>query len=162
MEKTNTINQLTNYIEKVVNNIFSTMIFIEPISENVIFLQNHKLEIPGKKDISGIIGLGGSLKASIIVHFEKDSAISITSKMLGANYDAINNDVVDAVGEVTNMIAGGIKTELAKEGLELDQGLPIVVTGKDFDTSCVNREKSILMPFNINGSKMYIEFSFKV
>jgi len=153
--------KIIQYVEKVVNEIFSKMISIKPINGNPIIRKENNINIPGKKDISGIIGLGGSLAASIIVHFEKESALKVTSNMLGVEYEEINNDVIDAVGEITNMIAGGIKTELSLLGFELDQGLPIVVNGDNFNTNCIDKDNSVLMPFKINNNNMYVEFSFK-
>jgi chemotaxis protein CheX len=154
--------KITAYVEKVVDEIFSTMIFIKPINETPIIRKTDNINIPGKKDISGIIGLGGSLTASIMVHFEKESALKITSNMLGGvEYREIDGDVIDAVGEVTNMIAGGIKRELDSIGMDLELSLPIVVSGENFDTNCINKKDSVIMPFKIDGSNMFVEFNFK-
>jgi len=152
--------QIIEYAKKVVNEIFSKMIFIKPINEKPI-MGTENSNIPGKKDISGIIGLGGNISASIMVHFEQESALRVTSSMLGMEYKEIDSDVIDAVGEMTNMIAGGIKTELAGIGIELDLGLPIVVTGKNFNTDCINKEDSVLMPFKIDGHSMFVELNFR-
>lgn len=154
--------RITKYVEKVVDEIFTTMIFIKPINEKPIIRKTNDSDIPGKKDISGIIGLGGSLTASIIVHFEKESALKVTSNMLGGiEYKEIDSDVIDAVGEMTNMIAGGIKRELEAIGIELDQSLPIVVSGEKFDTNCINKNESVLVPFKIDGNNMFVEFNFR-
>ncbi|MDD5658716.1 MAG: chemotaxis protein CheX [Actinomycetota bacterium] len=149
------------YIEKAVDEIFSTMIFIQPVYEKPIIRKKNDVCVPKKKDITGIVGLGGKLTASVMVHFEKESALKVTSSMLGVDYKEIDSDVIDAVGEVSNMISGGIKREFAAIGIELDQSLPIVVNGKDFDTNCINIDNSVLMPFKIDGHNMFVEFSFK-
>jgi chemotaxis protein CheX len=133
------------YIKKVVNDIFSTMVFLNPVQGEPINREDNDNPIPNKKDVTGIIGLGGTITASIIVHFEKNSALRVTSNMLGIPYQEIDGDVRDAVGEITNMIAGGIKVELASTGIELDQSLPVVVSGSDFDTSCLSGGDSVLI-----------------
>lgn len=154
--------EFIGYIYKVVKEIFATMVFLEPVQGKPVNRTKDSNHIPpGKKDISGIIGLGGTLTASIIVHFEKESALKITSSMLGTPYTQIDGEVKDAVGEISNMIAGGVKVELAKTGIDLDQSLPIVVSGSDFDTNCLNGDNSVLVPFTIEGSSLFVEFSFK-
>lgn len=149
-----------NYIQKVVEEVFSTMIFLEP-RPNKPLKREKGNKIPGKKDITGIVGLGGELTASIVLHLKKECALKITSNMLGTSYEDIDEDVKDAVGEVSNMVAGGVKVELAQTGVNLDQSLPIVVTGSDFDTSCLNGESSMLVPFTIDDNEFFVEFSFK-
>jgi chemotaxis protein CheX len=153
-------NDFIKYIQKVVEEVFSTMIFIEPEPGAPIKREKGN-KIPGQKDITGIVGLGGELTASIVLHFKKESALKITSNMLGTEYEDIDEDVKDAVGEVSNMIAGGVKVELAQSGINLDQSLPIVVTGSDFDTSCLNGESSMLVPFTFESNIFFVEFSFK-
>ncbi len=152
--------KIIDYVEQVVKQIFNSMIFIEPIMEKP-FIRNNGIKIPNRQDISGIIGLGGNFSASVIVHFEKDSALLVTSKMLGIDYLDIDKDVIDAVGEMTNMIAGGIKTKLADKGLNIEQSLPIVVSGKDFNTNCIASDESWIFPFIIDKKRMCVEFSFK-
>lgn len=148
------------YIKKVVNEVFSTMIFTSPEMAPPIKRGDNN-DIPSKKDVSGIVGLGGTLTGTIIMHFEKESALKVTSNMLGVDYREIDDDVKDAVGEISNMIAGGVKVELSKEGIDLDQALPIVVSGSDFSTSFIKGENSVMVPFSFEGNSFFIEYSFK-
>lgn len=152
--------QIIRYAEKVVDEVFSTMVFIKPVKKMLLHIKAGD-NIPGKKDISGIIGLGGSISTSIMLHFEKGGALKATSSMLSENYTEIDSDVIDAVGEITNMVAGGIKTELAKTGIELDQGLPIVVSGDNFNINCINQNDSIVMPFMLGSYNFFLELNFK-
>ena len=161
MTENNMNKTIIGYIKKVVDEIFTTMVFIKPISQEPILRSNNGIPIPNKKDVTAIVGLGGKLTASIMVHFEKESALKVTSSMLGTAYLEIDGDVIDAVGEVSNMVAGGVKREFAANGVELDQSLPIVVNGKDFDTNCLNKDTSVLMPFMVDSHNMFVEFSFK-
>src|SRR5687768_3607686 len=64
-------------------------------------------------DVSGIIGLSGKASGTVVVSVDRNVAISATERMLGQRPLTIDTDVIDAVGELTNMIAGR-----AKAGLE--------------------------------------------
>ncbi|MBN2073688.1 MAG: chemotaxis protein CheX [Actinobacteria bacterium] len=152
--------RFVSYIKKAVNDVFSTMISLVPVPGKPISRKNNII-IPGNKDVTGIIGFAGSITASIIVHFEKHAALMATSNMLGVDYYNIDNDVKDAVGEITNMIGGAVKAEFSKSGIELSLSLPIVISGKDFETNCVSGDDSVLVPFDILENNLYVEFSFK-
>ena len=57
--------QMIKYALKVVNDVFSTMVFIDPVAQQPIMREGDNVDIPNKKDISGIIGMGGNKSASI-------------------------------------------------------------------------------------------------
>lgn len=80
-------------------------------------------------NVSGIIGIAGDSRGVVVISYGKDSAAALTARLLGTAADAvdINVDVLDAVGEVVNIVAGN-----AKKGLEqyrLTISLPSVVLG---------------------------------
>lgn len=149
-----------NYIIKAVDNVFSTMISLNPVPGKPI-PRNNGNGIPGQKDITGIMGICGTITASIIIHFEKSIALKATSNMLGIEYTEIDSDVKDAVGEITNMVSGATKAEFSNSGIDLTLSLPIVICGKDFETNSLNGDSAILIPFEIDDKKFYVEFSFK-
>jgi len=80
-------------------------------------------------DISGVIGLSGKLSGSVVFSLSRAVSFQIVNAILGTKVDSINQDVVDAVGELTNIIAGSAKKDLNKFDLTL--GLPNVVVGRN-------------------------------
>ena len=79
-------------------------------------------------DISGIISLSGKIRATIAVSLDKALAFAVAESFLGTRPEEINGDVVDLVGELTNMIGGNAKDRFALKGVNL--GLPTVVAGQ--------------------------------
>jgi chemotaxis protein CheX len=79
-------------------------------------------------DLSGIVSLSGKIRATIAVSLDKSLAFAATESFLGTRPDEINGDVVDLVGELTNMIGGNAKDRFALKGVNL--GLPTVVAGQ--------------------------------
>lgn len=88
-------------------------------------------------EVSGVIGLSGKAAGAVALSVSPPVAFKLVETMLDVRVDEINSDVADAVGELTNMIAGGAKTSLSH--YELSLGLPIVFTGRsqsiDFQSS---------------------------
>jgi chemotaxis protein CheX len=124
------------------NSVFKTMLGCE--------IQRGK---PSPKDgmqpeyeVTGIIGLTGSASGTVIVSLSRETAIAATDKMMGQRPTTIDEDVVDVVGEITNMVAGAAKAEM--EELEMRVGLPTVIVGKNRIISFPSGANIISIPFD--------------
>ena len=85
-------------------NVLSTMSSIQLTPKKPIL----KKVAEAKGDVSGLIGLTApNLKGSLSVTFEKKLALMTMKKMVGESHQTIDADVIDMVGEITNMVAGG-------------------------------------------------------
>ncbi len=84
-------------------------------------------------DLICSIGFTGRLEGNVVALFKKDDAEAIVSKMLGIDVSEVSADVVDGIGEVLNMIAGGIKNRLDKENYTFDINIPTVVNGHELN-----------------------------
>ena len=112
-------------------------------------------------DVSGIIGMvGPQVKGSFSISFEENLACEIMHKMLGELPDSVDEEVFDMVGEITNMVTGGAKKELAERGFDFDMATPIVVSGRDHTISHKSEGAKLIMPFNHVAGKAYIEICF--
>lgn len=82
-----------------------------------------------KGDITGVIGLSGETEGTISVTFSKDCACAVVGNMLGERVEDIDNTVIDAVGELTNMISGRARQGLQKIDRTFNAAIPSVITG---------------------------------
>src|SRR5262245_26475857 len=106
-------------------------------------------------EVTGIIGLSGKATGTVVVSLDTNVAVSVAEAMLGARPDSVNSDVIDAVGEVTNMIAGRAKSKL--EQLALNLALPTVVTGKDHAISFGSTAQTICIPYTCPWGDLSVE-----
>ena len=67
--------------------------------------------------------------------------------MLFENYTEINDDIVDAVGELTNMIAGQARAQLSQQGMSFDASTPAVVKGKGHTIDHITSAPILSIPF---------------
>ena len=82
--------------------------------------------------VTGVIGLAGSnANGSLVLSFEKTVVLHLTSQMLGEHYAEVTPEIVDAVGEMTNMICGQAKQQLADQGYKIEMATPLVLVGKE-------------------------------
>jgi len=86
--------------------------------------------------VSGIIGIAGRVNGSILVNMSEVLALQVTSGMLMTEFRAITNEVLDGIGEVTNVIGGRMKSSLATSGYPLDNiTLPSVIIGQNYSVT---------------------------
>jgi chemotaxis protein CheX len=97
-------------------------------------------------EISGLIGLTGKYQGMVVVSLGRETAIQATEILLSERPASINSQVVDAVGELTNMIAGAAKSKL--EQLHLSIGLPSVICGKNHSIGFPSNSTPIILPFD--------------
>jgi chemotaxis protein CheX len=117
-----------------------------------------KLNLTPKHEISGVIGLSGKAVGTVVLSFSKDVAIQAASHMLMSEKTEINNEVLDAVGELTNMVAGAAKSQLVE--YQLSVSLPNVITGSDHEVRFPSDVKPICVPFTTKWGSLALEVGF--
>jgi chemotaxis protein CheX len=68
--------------------------------------------------------------------------------MLMTEATAVNEEVLDAVAELTNMIIGSVKNDLERELGPLGLSIPTVVFGKNFRTKSAGHAEWIVRRFH--------------
>ena len=109
--------------------------------------------------ISGVIGLSGDAQGSIALCYSKEVAISTVSKMLGCEIHENSPDLIDAIGEIANIIAGNAKSELSRFNLAIS--LPNVIIGKDHVLAGLSGAPTIVVPFGSSLGEFVMEVSLK-
>lgn len=113
---------------------------------------------PGQ--VSGIIAMAGDqLSGNLVLSFEGGTIVKIVNKMLMESYDTLCEDVVDAVGEITNMIAGGAKKRLADIGYTFAMATPVVIVGSDMEMKQLSPETIVSVPFETDAGKFWVELN---
>ena len=88
-------------------------------------------ESPQGWHVSAVVRVSGGAVGSIVVRLPRSVALEALKRMTGTEAVEIDDEVRDAVGELTNMIAGSARSTLADLALALS--LPSVVVGEADD-----------------------------
>ena len=84
-------------------------------------------------NITGLIGVHGKVSGFITLNMTDRIAVRAVNSLLQENYTELNAQVVDATGEITNMVVGGIKSALATTKWSFLQiTVPSVIVGKGY------------------------------
>ncbi|MCL2349831.1 MAG: chemotaxis protein CheX [Planctomycetaceae bacterium] len=109
--------------------------------------------------ISGIIGVSGKMAiGTVVLTMSESVALKAASTMLMSEVSEPNEEVMDAVGELTNMVAGATKAKLSK--YQLSMGLPSVFHGKECRIHFPPNAHPIVIPFESPWGKLALEVGF--
>lgn len=117
---------------------------------------------PVDSDVTGIVGVAGDRVGYIIIATDKKSAQFVAKELLMVD-EADEECIRDAVGELTNNIAGVFKTKYHEQYGSVALGLPLVISGQlraiseppdENEASSINVQcKGVTIPFrNADGS----------
>lgn len=140
-----------NPFVRAIVNTFETMLAC-PLERGAITLKNGDAPM---HEISGVIGLSGKAVGTVVVSLSHDVALKAASAMLMIDATQINDDVIDAVGEIANMVAGAAKAELEEYAMSVS--LPNVITGKGHEVRFPSTVTPICVPFSAPWGELTLE-----
>lgn len=83
--------------------------------------------------VTGLIGVHGAVSGFVMVNLAERFALQAVGGLLQDKFPALSAQVVDGVGELTNLIAGGIKRQLAGTPWAFGQiTVPSVIIGTGY------------------------------
>ena len=112
-------------------------------------------------EVSGIIGLSGEKgSGTVVLSLARMVAVKSTGVLLGLEKDTVDEDVIDAIGELTNMVAGAAKSQL--EFLQMSLSLPMVIMGKNIMVGFDKEIRPLVVPFDCKWGELSLEIGMTV
>ena len=112
-------------------------------------------------DVTGRIDMRGAATGSLAVSFTEPAILAIFANMVGEQRDALDDEVADLVGEITNMVSGGAKRVFSEKGYEFDMATPELLTGKGHLIEHGVEGRTILVPFKTEAGEFFVEVCFE-
>ncbi|MCL5019699.1 MAG: chemotaxis protein CheX [Patescibacteria group bacterium] len=144
--------KLVNPFLEATLNVLSTMAFTKAVADKP-YLKQGKEAIG---DITGIISFSGDATGSLSITFTQSCIVSIVSNMLGETITEINEEVRDAVGELTNMISGDARRKLQQHGYSIRAAIPTVISGKNHVIKHFYEGPCVALPFKTESGDLFI------
>ncbi len=160
-----------NITEDIVNStkeIFSTMIPMEIKAEDSFYQKEDMIST----DVMSLVSFTGEHSGIVAFFCSKKIALKVTSSMLGMEVGEFDQDSKDAIGEVTNMIAGALKNKVLDTFGAMHLSVPIVIAGADLTISsasgeheamkvnssvtCNSQNSWLMVPFSSDGQKFNV------
>ena len=112
-------------------------------------------------DISGYLEISGDFTGSAVVSFSEESILGIVSAMFGEDMTEINDEIKDAVGEISNMVAGHVTTKIAELSKKVKVKFKEIKMGQGTLIPHIEGAKYVLaLPFRTTKGKVVIEVSY--
>jgi chemotaxis protein CheX len=146
--------ELVHAIRTATEEVFTTMLNLS-VTPGAVFVE--KEEAVPSSGVVSLIGLAGSWVGSGSMACSAPFACKIASALLMAPYEAINEDVLDAVAEVTNMIIGNVKTALENKLGAMGLSTPTVIYGRNFQTRSTGNQEWTVVPFELGEDRMCVQ-----
>lgn len=146
------------FMTKSVLHVFATMLSIRldvlPPEEEVTF--------EGEK-VVGSVNFVGKMNGVVHIHVTDVFAKQMTASMLGIKPEQVRSvaNIDDAIGELTNMLGGNLKSRLADHGFPCVLSIPSVTRGKDFNIQNVEGTRKERIGFRAQTNSLLVELNLK-
>lgn len=114
--------------------------------------------------VTGSVGFGGdTVTGAVYLHLSGQFAVQCTCSMLGLTLDEITGEteVNDVVGEMTNMLAGGLKSALCDSGHPCAVSTPAIIRGNSYQIEAMPDVERVLLAFRSDTNPVLVEVHIK-
>jgi chemotaxis protein CheX len=137
--------------------VFSTMLGIEVETAPVHTDRSNPSVTEG---VMAFVGIAGPWVGSGVISCSASFACRVCELFLMTEASAVNEEVLDAVGELANMVIGNFKT--AAEALVGSLGLsvPTVIYGRNFTSKSLGNNDWLVLPFKCGDDTFEVRVWF--
>lgn len=149
--------EMIEAVQSATAEVFSTMLGLE-----VEALPSRTDQVsPSVNDgVLAFVGIAGPWVGSGVISCNAAFACQICAAFLMTEAPAVNEDVLDAVGELANMIIGNFKTVAESQVGSLGLSVPTVVYGRNFTSRSLGTSDWVVMPFKCGADTFEIRVWF--
>jgi chemotaxis protein CheX len=136
--------KLLQVVQETTSSVFATMVGMTVTSSQISLEKQSTVVNAG---LAAMVGMAGPVSGSGCLAMSKSFGCYAASRFLMAEYSDVNDDVLDAVAEITNMIVGGLKTALEEDLGPMGLSIPTVVFGESYVTRSPSMVERMVISF---------------
>jgi CheY-specific phosphatase CheX len=114
--------------------------------------------------VTGCVGFAGEkVNGAVYVHLPGAFARQAAASMLGIAPEEVEGDEVinDVVGEMCNMVTGGLKSSLCDSGLPCAVSTPAIIRGSSFEIEAMPNVRREILYFDCREHRLTLEVHIK-
>jgi chemotaxis protein CheX len=104
-----------------------------------------------------LIGMAGAWVGTGAITCSAELACKLSSNFLMTEFASVNDEVLDAMGELSNIIIGNFKNEMETHVGPLGLSIPTVIFGRNFMARSAAENDWIVVPFDCGGEIMTVK-----
>ena len=109
--------------------------------------------------VVAFIGLTGAWNGSGAIACTGDAARHLSGRLLMTEFAQVDDEVLDAMGELANMIVGNVKEDLSQSLGPLAISTPTVIRGRGLQTRSIDGETDARVSFVCDGGTIEVRIS---
>ncbi|MEO8025739.1 MAG: chemotaxis protein CheX [Bryobacteraceae bacterium] len=148
-------NDLASIIGSATKDVFSTMLNISVEAEE---FQVDLSTPPSFDGVIALVGIAGAWHGSGRISMTSQCAIRLAGGLLSTEYNAVDEDVLDAVAEVANMVIGNVKAVLEDRLGALGLSVPTVIYGRNYQARSLGVTEWVVVPFQCEAERLEVRF----
>jgi chemotaxis protein CheX len=140
-------------LESAAREIFTVMLGLP--------LEHAFTEPPLVADVTVMVGFSGSLRGIFGLHCTAATACRLATLLLGMETDEFDERVLDACGEVANMVAGSFKSKVPTLGENCILSVPTVISGADYHLHSTTSGEHAEMSLSFEGLPLWLTLDLR-
>lgn len=136
--------EIIQAVQNSVAEVFSTMLGAEIRTGE---MRSDHASPRVNEGIMAFVGIAGPWVGNGIIRCSAGFACRLCEALIITQASAVNEEVLDAVGEIANMIIGNFKTAAEAAVGPLALGVPTVIYGRNFTSKSVGSNDWLVLPF---------------
>jgi chemotaxis protein CheX len=118
-------------------------------------------EPPVVADVTVLVGFSGQWHGVFGLHCQAHTACRLATLALGADTDEFDERVLDAVGEIANMVAGSFKSKIPGLGENSFLSVPSVISGADYHRHASLGGEHLELSLNCEQSPIWLTLDLR-
>ena len=144
---------LIRALREATEEVCSTMLGVRPEPEEPYDDGETGPHVDG---VVSLIGLAGNWVGAGSLCCNSRTACDLSSRLLMSESAAVDEEVLDAIGELTNMIIGNFKNGIEERLGPMGLSIPAVISGHDFRARSMSGKQWLVAPFRVAGNRLEV------
>lgn len=151
--------KLLEVVKNTACSVFATMLglTVTPVDT---YVEKHGTVT--NEGLVAMVGMAGPVSGSGCLCLSKSFGCFVASRFLMGEYDEVDDEVLDAVAELTNMIVGGLKTALEEDLGPMGLSIPTIVFGENYITRSPSLGERMVLSFRCEEEGLNERFTILV
>ncbi|HEX4349568.1 MAG TPA: chemotaxis protein CheX [Verrucomicrobiae bacterium] len=158
MSQTIQIPNICEFMNRHLMDVFETM-----LSMKAVVVVNAGMPQLDERVTGSVAFAGEHINGAVYLHLGKGFAGQVAGTMLGLPAEELGEaEVNDVVGEVTNMLTGGLKSWLCDSGADCAVSTPAIIRGSSFVIEPVPQVEREWLIFDCDNNRIVVEIHVKI
>ncbi len=150
---------IADSIQQAVEEVFSTM-----LNMDVKVLETHEgANVPLAESVGvvGSVGMAGKINGTVYMSYSDKLACKLVEDMIGEAPGGVDQpEVTDVIGELANMVAGGMKRRTSEKGYNGLLVPPIVMVGRGIRVDPNDAPIAVFRSFSLPNTDEHLTVRF--